>query len=201
MPDRMQHVDGTDKWAGSGVGEGGSYNKINWNLAGEERFLLLQFPGPGSPQLDDVSDTFFFWWRGDREDLFSRNFCREEQATRPETYYNNKRVLCSQGWQMEGLLLQPKEVLDVEGNLLCPAALVPLCRGRFLIRSTDTVANMQWALNGSCSKGKQGENVICRKHLRCNPCPRCKSKTKEGTVLWVALHKSLKKKGSHLGYV
>lgn len=75
--------------------------------------------------------------------MFSRTFCEEELATRPETYYNNKCVLRSQGWQMEGLLLQPKEVLDVEGNLLCPGAFVPLCRGRFLIRSTDTVANMQ----------------------------------------------------------
>lgn len=43
-----------------GVGEEGSYNKINWNLAGEQRFLLLQFPDPGSPQLEEVSDTFFF---------------------------------------------------------------------------------------------------------------------------------------------
>lgn len=103
MPDRMLRAGGTDKSAGSGLGGGGSYNKINQNLAEEQRFLLCSSMILGHHSCRKFLRPFrFFLVEKVRGGLvpFSCIFCQEGLATRAATYCSNKHVLCSQKWQI-----------------------------------------------------------------------------------------------------
>lgn len=145
----------------------------------------MQFHDPGAPQQEKVSDTFFFGWRGDREDLFPPTFCQQELVTRAETYYIKNHISHSQDWQMEGLSLQPKEVLDTEGNPLCPGASCASVRGQIPRHKHRHCCQYAASTRRVVFKGKASRKCDLQKTPPTQPLLPVQ-KAEEETVLWLA---------------
>lgn len=155
----MCNSEGKDKWTWRALGGAGSSNKINYNLAKEQRFCCCNSLILGLHSWRKfLTPIFFFsfWWRGDMKAVFSglpvkRSWLQElEHITAINIFHTGrtgkwKDYCCSPG---KPLMWKKTFCAGAESSL-----------------EVQRVSSTQWAWKGSFSKEKQGESVICRKHF------------------------------------